>query len=154
MIELFISGIITILFVFYLFKIEKIANWIEVSLFLERIDRETGFEFEEEVSKIFTEAGIQHIMTKKTRDGGVDIITENYVIQIKRYSAKKIPLKTITELAVVANKVGKRGVLITNYILAFEAEKKAFKCNIGIIDRKRLIEIYLDQNKLKEYIKE
>lgn len=154
MIELFVSGITVILFIIYLFKIDKIANWIEVSLFIERIDKENGYEFETEISQIFTEAGIRHFVTKKTRDGGVDIITENYVVQIKRYSAKKIPLKVITELAVVANKVGKRGVLITNYKLAMEAEKKASKCDIGIIDRKRLIEIYLDPNKLKEYIKE
>jgi hypothetical protein len=42
--------------------------------------------------------------------------------------------------------------LITNYILAKEAEKKALHYNIVVIDREKLIEVYFEPEKLKEYI--
>lgn len=152
MIDSIISGIMTFLFIVLCLQFYKFANWVDISLFLEKIDKENGFEFEAEISQIFIEAGITHFVTKKTRDGGVDIETEKCVIQVKRYAAKKIPLKVIEELSITAQKAEKRGVLITNYILAKEAEKKALHCNIVVIDREKLIKVYFEPEKLKEYI--
>jgi len=87
---------------------------------------ESGYDFEKFLKLYLEEIGFDEIeVTKRTRDGGVDLIairkgiedfsnidTINYYIQAKRYKLKKVGVNAIRELKGVIP-IGHKGMLIT-----------------------------------------
>ena len=81
----------------YLFSVEKItsdkanSNWADREWWW-KLD---GWEFEEEAAKIFRLNGYKATVTKKTGDGGIDIILEKdkkkVIVQCKHYSSAVAP---------------------------------------------------------------
>lgn len=102
--SIFISPLIVYSFYWiYLFSHEKITssrvslNWANRSWWW-TLD---GWEFEEEVARIFRLNGYKAKVTKKTGDGGIDIImykdNEKYIVQCKHYQSP-IPIEPVRAL--------------------------------------------------------
>lgn len=93
------------------------------------------FEFEKEVAEWFKQQGYQSKVTKKSGDGGVDIIIskDNYTayVQCKRYTKSKVDRPTLQALygAVCADKVS-QGIVVC--LLGITKESVEFANKVGI----------------------
>lgn len=92
-------------------------------------------EFEELVAELLRADGYQVHLTKKTRDGGVDIIAEKNVPKIgailsvwqakKLKEGNRVGLRTIRELADTRNQLkASKGVIVTSTFLSGDAIKR------------------------------
>lgn len=87
----------------YLFSCEKVTspkanlNWADINWWW-KLD---GWEFEEEVARVFRLNGYKAKVTKKTGDGGVDIImykgNKKYLVQCKHYT-NPVPVEVLRAL--------------------------------------------------------
>lgn len=93
------------------------------------------FEFEKEVAEWFKQQGYQSKLTKKSGDGGVDIIIskDDYTayVQCKRYTKSKVDRPTLQALygAVCADKVS-QGIVVC--LLGITKESVEFANKVGI----------------------
>ena len=96
------------------------------------------FEFEKEVAYWFEQQGYNSIVTKKTGDGGVDIIISKgkykAYVQCKRYKTSKIDRPTLNALygVVCADNVD-QGIVVCLLGITDEANEFAKKVGIKII---------------------
>ncbi len=116
------------------------------SIGIDKIDRMDGYEFEKFVAELLKKIGYTNVkVTKKSGDGGVDILATNLLgestaIQCKRLKSK-VGNSAIQEifLGKKLNKC-KRGMVITNSYFTKPAFQAAFNAGIELWSRKRLIE--------------
>lgn len=96
------------------------------------------FEFEKEVAYWFEQQGYNSIVTKKTGDGGVDIIISKgkykAYVQCKRYKTSKVDRPTLNALygVVCADKVD-QGIVVCLLGITDEANEFAKKVGIKIV---------------------
>lgn len=114
-----------------------------------------GFEFEDLIAKLLTEMGYSIEQTKKTGDGGIDIIAHTfepiisgkYIIQCKRQKSL-VGEAVVRDLfgVISADKAANKGILITNSRFSSKATSYAHDKNIELIDESALI------NLIKKYL--
>lgn len=118
------------------------------------LDNLDGVEFEDLVEKLISRMGFITERTKRSFDGGIDIIAINeqplfdgkYIIQCKRYS-KSIGEPILRDLyGVVSSEHANKGILITNSYFTKTAKEFAKNKPIELIDGKKLT------NMLDEYL--
>lgn len=119
------------------------------------VDKLNGVEFEDLVEKLISKMGFITERTKRSFDGGIDIIAINeqplfdgkYIIQCKRYS-KSIGEPILRDLyGVVSSEHANKGILITNSYFTKTAKEFAKNKPIELIDGKKLtnmLDKYLD----------
>lgn len=114
------------------------------------------FEFEKEVAYWFEQQGYNPIVTKKTGDGGVDIIISKgkykAYVQCKRYKTSKVDRPTLNALygVVCADNVD-QGIVVCLLGITDEANEFAKKVGIKIITVDELApKDYLFQHKIKK----
>lgn len=119
------------------------------------VDKLDGVEFEDLVEKLISKMGFITERTKRSFDGGIDIIAINeqplfegkYIIQCKRYS-KSIGEPILRDLyGVVSSEHANKGILITNSYFTKTAKEFAKNKPIELIDGKKLtnmLDKYLD----------
>lgn len=119
------------------------------------VDKLNGVEFEDLVEKLISKMGFITERTKRSFDGGIDIIAINeqpmfdgkYIIQCKRYSGS-IGEPILRDLyGVVSSEHANKGILITNSYFTKTAKEFAKNKPIELIDGKKLtnmLDKYLD----------
>ncbi len=113
------------------------------------IDKLNGIEFEDLVEKLISKMGFITERTKRSFDGGIDIVAINeqplfngkYIIQCKRYS-KSIGEPVLRDLyGVVNSEHANKGIVITNSYFTKTAKEFAKNKPIELIDGKKLTEM-------------
>lgn len=119
------------------------------------IDKLDGIAFEDLVEKLISKMGFITERTKRSFDGGIDIVAINeqplfdgkYIIQCKRYS-KSIGEPILRDLyGVVNSEHANKGILITNSYFTKTAKEFAKNKPVELIDGKKLtnmLDKYLD----------
>lgn len=135
---------------------------VYINKILQRVENMTGSQFEDFVSYVFSDIGYRVKPTKKTRDGGKDLILYTkqgkVYVEIKRYSnnnliTSPLVLKLIGSSA--TDGVKKCIFLTTSYFTkdAIETAEKS-KIDIKLIDLEGFIDIckVCDQEKILNYL--
>lgn len=126
---------------------KKERNFYEIAFMipyarLKYIDIMSGQQFETFLTWLFSELGFRVEKTKKGSDQGADLIL-NYkltqiAVQVKRWG-KKVGNKAVQEIYTAKSfyQCDDAWVVTNNYFTK-QAEKLAQKCNVKLIDRKKL----------------
>ena len=119
--------------------------------FFSRLNLLDGFEFENLISRLLKEMGLGVTQTRKTGDGGVDIIAQSkepitggvYVIQCKRQKSK-VSEPTLRDLyGTVFHNNASKGILITTSSFTSQARAFASGKPLELIDQERLRELLI-----------
>jgi hypothetical protein len=70
--------------------------------------------------------------TQASGDGGIDVITDDYVISVKHY-AKTVPVEEVREILAVATTAGKRPVLFTSGTLTEAGASFAALAQVAVV---------------------
>jgi restriction system protein len=128
------------------YKIELESEYYYKSVGMDKIDTMDGFEFEEYVGELLLNLDYINVeVTKKTGDGGVDILAidqqgNKVAVQCKRLNSK------VGNSAIQEIYLGKklhncsRAVVITNSYFTKPSIEASVKSNVELWDRDRLIE--------------
>lgn len=107
----------------------------------------SGYELEEAVSVLFNRKGYQAYVTKKSGDGGIDVVVRStdktLLIQCKGWESK-VGVKPIREMAGVvvhSNEINPTGVILSTNGFTVEAIKFAKQSGLLLWDSKTLSEI-------------
>lgn len=71
--------------------------------------------------------------TPFTRDGGVDVTTREWVIQVKLYSTKNVSVQEVREIVGVSSTLNKRPAVFTSSGLTLEANKFAEVARVAVV---------------------
>ena len=115
------------------------------------LERMSGIEFEQTVTKLLIRMGFRAEMTKATGDGGINIVAAldkpivggKYLFQCKRYAADNlIGAATVREFyGAVAAEGAVKGILITTFGFTTHAREFAERVGIELIDWVRFQEL-------------
>ena len=106
----------------------------------------TPYEFETFMARYFRGEGFVVQQTKKTNDGGKDLILHKngqlYYVEVKRYSKSNgIQRPLIQKLVGACYPVKARGIFVTTSYFSKGAIDEARRSNIQLIDGQRLIKL-------------
>ena len=135
-------------------KYNKQTKRVEADSINYDIQNLSGIEFEEVCKKLLMNMGFEVRTTKKTGDGGIDLVVYNkqplmggiYIVQCKRY-AGSVGEPIIRDLygVVTAERVNK-GILITTGEFTQSAKKFAENKPIELIDKRLLMDLLSKYN--------
>jgi restriction system protein len=111
---------------------------------IRKIDMMNPYKFEEYVGQLFEADGYTVKVTKKSGDGGADVIAikkeRRICVQVKHYSVK-VPYKAVQEvIAAMLLYHCNEALIVTNSHFTRQATQNAKKANVDLIDREKLIE--------------
>ena len=113
---------------------------------LENLMQMTPYEFETFMARYFRGEGFVVQQTKKTNDGGKDLILHKngqlYYVEVKRYSKRNgIQRPLIQKLVGACYPVKARGIFVTTSYFSKGAIMEARRSNIQLIDGQRLMKL-------------
>lgn len=112
----------------------------------------TGYEFEREVAKVFENQGYQALVTRKSGDGGVDIILEKgdkkIAVQCKHHKSKVGPNDVRALQGVVYNGDFTSGIFVSlsGFTPTVKQEVSDSKVQIGLVTLEDLLSMNNDDN--------
>lgn len=110
----------------------------------------SGYEFEKEVAKVFEKQGFETFVTKKTGDGGIDVILKmgdkRIAVQCKHHKSKVGPNDVRALQGVVYNGGFTSGIFVSlnGFTPTVEQEVYRSKVQIGLISLKDLLSLCTD----------
>ena len=114
-------------------------------LLLEDLKKMDSYEFERYVGSVFNRLGYTVMQTKRTRDGGKDLIMykngQTYYVEVKRYGRKAIGSPLIQQLVGASKYSNAKPVFVTTSRFSRDAIKEASKNNVELIDGNKLMSL-------------
>jgi HJR/Mrr/RecB family endonuclease len=113
---------------------------------LEELRRLDPYEFEKVVGDYFRDCGYTVQQTKRTGDGGKDLIMykngQTYYVEVKRYGkGNPVSRPLIQKLVGACHPVGAKGIFITTSRFTKEAIAEAHRSGIQLIDGDQFIRL-------------
>ena len=113
---------------------------------LEELLTMNPYEFESVVADYFRSAGYSVMQTKRSNDGGKDLVmhkgTDTYYVEVKRYAkSNTIQRPLIQKLVGACHPVGAKGIFVTTSIFSKGAITEAYRSNIRLIDGNEFIKL-------------
>jgi HJR/Mrr/RecB family endonuclease len=138
----FISLVLGIYFIIKYFKSRN------EKIYFENIEKMSPYAFEHFIAKIFRKMGYKALVTKPSRDFGVDVIAKNneetIAIQVKKFNDHPIGNRDV-QMLLGAMQMKKfradRSIIITTSRFTKSAFEQADGCPIELWDRKKLKKI-------------
>lgn len=124
--------------------VSKVKEIIEFNKDLNYWKSLDGYKFEEEVAKLYQEFGYETKVTKKSGDGGIDIIMKNksgekIFVQCKNH-ANPVPVNVARELLGVMTAHGvKKGILVCSNGITKEGHELTKKNSIELVTNNQLV---------------
>lgn len=113
---------------------------------LDELLKMNPYQFESVVAEYFRSAGYVVHQTKRTGDGGKDLImykgTDIYYVECKKYAkSNSIQRPLIQKLVGACHPVGAKGIFVTTSKFSKGAITEAYKSNVRLIDGQEFIKL-------------
>ena len=113
---------------------------------LDEMMKMTPYAFEGYVADYFRSAGYTVFQTKRSRDGGKDLVMykdgQTFFVEVKRYAkSNHIQRPLIQKLVGACHPEGARGIFVTTSSFSKGAIAEAYRSNIRLIDGQELVRL-------------